>query len=69
MAGHLAVFVAGQPASVRILLGVEIVNWRHRRGRERAGTCRTQKKGSLGSVLTPPFLCSSRLTPLVLICF
>ena len=32
MAGHLAISVAGQPALVRILLGVKIANWRHRRG-------------------------------------
>jgi len=46
MAGHLAVFVAGQPASVRILLGVEIVKAQEGTGKGR--NLQDSKEGKLG---------------------
>lgn len=48
MAGHLGIFVAEQPALVRILLGVKIVNWRHRRGKGKGRNLQDSKEGKLG---------------------
>lgn len=50
---HMSIFLAGQTALVMILLGIKVMNLKHRRGKGKGRNLQdTQKKGSLGSVLT-----------------